>query len=87
MERYTLIWSLIRKDNDIPKLGFECDVSLDYCYKRIGNIWKGYGYSIDNPPVVWAYEIKDRHGRIIDVDQWSNGKWMTKADETVCYPS
>lgn len=91
MERCTLIWALGLKDNSIPQLGYELDVSLEHCYKRIRGIWESFELSVVEPermPIVWMYQIKDEYGRIIDADQLINGSWMDRnlISPPVIYP-
>ena len=91
MERFTLIWTLTVKGQPLPYFGFETDISLDSCYRRIRGIWKGFELSTcepDRSPIVWGYEIKDMYGRIIDVDQCLNGVWINKepAEQALPYP-
>lgn len=88
MERCTMVWALGLMDNAIPQLGYELDVSLEHCYKRIRGIWECYGISLDDLPIIWMYEIKDSNGRIIDADQLVSGRWMDRnlISPPVIYP-
>ena len=75
--RFNLTWTLILEDQLCPIFGSEHDVTIQYCARRIMGIWQSYGLSKDdNRPLVWAYVIRDRHGRTVDADRLVNGEWM-----------
>ena len=78
MLTFTLTWMIIpsHAPESMPYFGRESDVSLGECYKRIKGIWDSRGYSLSNPPRVWAYQICDQHGRTFEADQLIEGKWL-----------
>lgn len=83
MLTFTLTWTLIGNDEPFPVFGVLSDVSIGECYKRIKGIWDSRGYSLSNPPRVWAYQICDQHGRTFETDQLIEGKWMERELETI----
>ena len=84
MLTFTLTWTLIGNDGPYPVFGRVSGISLAECYKRIKGVWDGRGYSLSNPPRVWAYQIQDQHGRTFETDHLIEGKWMEREREVIC---
>jgi hypothetical protein len=59
-----------------PVFGREEGLTLEGCHKRIEGVWRAYNFTLDTPPDLWAYTIKDVHGRTLGDDSLAGGVWQ-----------
>ena len=58
-----------------PVFGREEGMTMLGCHKRIAGVWQAYGFTMGALPDLWAYTIKDEHGRTIEEQSLVNGVW------------
>ena len=59
-----------------PVFGREEGMTLEGCHKRICGVWQAYGFTLGSPPDMWAFTIKDEHGRTFEDESLANGVWQ-----------
>lgn len=77
---YRMEWVLIGKDYVYPILGRIDLPELEDCYLKMRNEWHFHGFILGNLPRVWAYTIKDKHGRTIEAESLVDGVWHVQPE-------